>query len=186
MHRDQQLDQVLEEICIPGAQWRIGLEGTPNQLKSTDLLPMAKGWLDFIRRYIMLTSNRSECTMDWAVIIHCIMKGEVIELEDIIPQQIYNIASNLLKKARLDFPHLIYCMCEAAKVKVDKDFPILVERPITKKTMEHLRENHNILREDQIEEEAQQDHPPLPQGHYFSPQEYWQHLASCIEQMRIT
>ncbi|XP_052115347.1 uncharacterized protein LOC127745746 [Arachis duranensis] len=186
MHRNQQLEQVLEEICISGSQWRIGAEGKPNQLKSTDLLPIARGWLDFIRRSIMPTSNRSECTVDRAVMIHCIMKGEVVEVEDIIPEQIYNIASNPLKKTRLGFPHLIYRLCEAAKVKMDNDFHIPVERPITKKTMEHLREHHRVPREDQAEEEAQQDQPPLPQGHYFPPQEYWQQLISSIEQMRIT
>ncbi|KAL4329192.1 hypothetical protein AHAS_Ahas13G0275500 [Arachis hypogaea] len=153
MHRDQQLDQVLEEICILGSQWRIGVEGKPNQLKITDLLPMARRWLDFIRRSIMPTSNRSKCTVDQAVMIHCIMK----------------------KRSG-----------GATKVMVDYDFPIPIERPITKKTTEHLREHHRVSREDQVEEEAQQDHPSLPQGHYFSPQEYWEQLISSIEQMRIT
>ncbi|KAL4329191.1 hypothetical protein AHAS_Ahas13G0275400 [Arachis hypogaea] len=151
MHRDQQLDQVLEEICIPGSQWSIGAEGKLNQLKSTDLLLMARRWLDFIRRSIMPISNRSECTVDRDIMIHCIMKGEIVE----------NIASNPLKKTRLGFPHLIYCLSEAVKVKVDNDFCITVERPITKKTVEHLREHHRVSREDQVEEKAQQDHPPL-------------------------
>ncbi|XP_072062108.1 uncharacterized protein [Arachis hypogaea] len=51
--------------------------------------------------------------------------------------------------------------------------------------METYREQRRVHREEQVEEEAQQDQPPLPQGHYFPPQEYWQQLTFSIEQMRI-
>ncbi|KAL4307015.1 hypothetical protein AHAS_Ahas16G0236000 [Arachis hypogaea] len=108
VNRDRQLDQVLANICIPGAQWRLGSKRRSFQLKSSDLLSLARGWLDFIWRSIMPTSNQSECTVDHAIMIHCIMKGEIVEVEDIIAQQIYSIASNSAKNARLGFPHLIY------------------------------------------------------------------------------
>ncbi|KAL4300204.1 hypothetical protein AHAS_Ahas17G0177500 [Arachis hypogaea] len=107
----------------------------------------------------MPTSNRSKCTMDRAVMIYYIIKGEVVDVEDIIPAQIYNIASNPLKKARLGFPHLIYRLCEAAGVKVENDFPIPVEKQVTKKTMETHREQYRVPKKEQVEEEAQQDQP---------------------------
>ncbi|KAL4344661.1 hypothetical protein AHAS_Ahas11G0200700 [Arachis hypogaea] len=57
VNRDQQLEQVLADICIPEAQWRLGTEGKPCHLKSSDLTSLARGWLDFIWRSIMPTSN---------------------------------------------------------------------------------------------------------------------------------
>ncbi|QHN92794.1 uncharacterized protein DS421_17g587010 [Arachis hypogaea] len=134
----------------------------------------------------MPTNNWSECIVVRSIMIHCIMKGKEVEVGDIIAQQIYSIASNSSTHARLGFPHLIYCLCEAARVKVENDFPIPIERPITKKTMEYIREYQKVHRGEQAEEEAQQDQPPLPQGHYFLSQEYWQQLTSSLEQMRMT
>ncbi|KAL4299601.1 hypothetical protein AHAS_Ahas17G0117200 [Arachis hypogaea] len=154
MDNDQELDLVIKELCVLDSHWRLGVEEKPNHLKSTDLVPLAKGWLDFIRRFIMPTRNRSECTVDRAVMIYSIMKGEAMEVENIIPEQIYEIASSPYKNARLRFPHLIYRLCEAAGVKVENDLPIHVERPITKKRMETHRKQHRVHREEQVQEEA--------------------------------
>ncbi|KAL4357488.1 hypothetical protein AHAS_Ahas09G0191700 [Arachis hypogaea] len=60
MDHNQELGLVIEKLCIPGSQWRLGAEGKPNHLKSADLVLLAKGWLDFIRRSIMPNSNWSE------------------------------------------------------------------------------------------------------------------------------
>ncbi|KAL4355992.1 hypothetical protein AHAS_Ahas09G0042100 [Arachis hypogaea] len=103
----------------------------------------------------MPTSNQSEYTVDRVIMIYCIMKKKEAEVADIIAEKIYTIAANPSKNARLGFPHLIYRICEAAKVKVDNDFFILVERPIAKKIMEHLRDHYRVHREDQAKEEAQ-------------------------------
>ncbi|KAL4337251.1 hypothetical protein AHAS_Ahas12G0091500 [Arachis hypogaea] len=140
MHEDQELDLVIQALCILGSQWRTGAEENLNHLKSNELVPLARGWLDFIRRSIMPTSNRSECTLDRAVMIYSIMKGEVVEVEDIIPKQVYEIASNPYKNGKLGFSHLIYRLCKAAGVRVENDVPIPIEKPITKKRMETHKE----------------------------------------------
>ncbi|KAL4322002.1 hypothetical protein AHAS_Ahas14G0166900 [Arachis hypogaea] len=114
--------------------------------------------------------------------IYSIIKGEVVEVEDIIPKQIYEIASNPYKNGKLGFPHLIYRLCEAAGVRVENDVPIPIEKPITKKRMETHREQHKAHGEKQVQE-AQ---PPLPQRQHDPPPEYWQQLTSSIEQMRVT
>ncbi|KAL4349600.1 hypothetical protein AHAS_Ahas10G0058200 [Arachis hypogaea] len=179
MDHNQKLGLVIEKLCIPGSQWRLGVEGKSNHLKSADLVPLAKGWLDFIRRSIMPTSNRSECTLDRDVMIYSIIQGEVVEVEDIISEKIYKIASNPYKK------HLIYHLCEAAGIRMENDIPISVEKPITKKRMETHREQHRARMEEQVEEEAQQDQPPPQEQKHNPPQEYWQHLTTSIEQMRV-
>ncbi|KAL4369986.1 hypothetical protein AHAS_Ahas06G0020600 [Arachis hypogaea] len=102
----------------------------------------------------MPTSNQFECTMNGAIMIYCIMNGEEMEVEDIIAQQIYSIVSNSSTHARVGFPHLIYHLCEAARVKVKNDFSIPVERPITKKTMEYVKGYQRVHRGEQAREEA--------------------------------
>ncbi|QHO43225.1 uncharacterized protein DS421_5g160980 [Arachis hypogaea] len=179
MDNNQELNLVIEKLYIPGSQWRLGAEGKLNHLKSTDLTPLARGWLDFVRRSIMPTSNRSKCTVDRDVMIYSIIQGEVVEVEDIIPEQIYKIASSPYKKASIRFPHLIYRLCEAAGVKMENDVPISVEKPITKKRMMTHREQRRVHLEEQVEKKAQQDQPP-PQGQHDPPQEYWQQLDERI------
>ena len=77
---DQRLDQVLIDICEEGAQWKIDSRGKPVQLRRHDLKPVARGWLEFIQRSIIPTSNRSEVTIDRAIMIYSIMIGEEVEV----------------------------------------------------------------------------------------------------------
>ncbi|KAL4315504.1 hypothetical protein AHAS_Ahas15G0191700 [Arachis hypogaea] len=183
MDKDKNYDQVLANICLTSVQWRMGADGYPNQLRWSDLKPVTREWLEFIQRSIIPTSNCSECTTGRAVMIYCIMIGHEVDVSEVIPQQIYHIASNDNIYAKLSFPHLIYWVCEAAEVRLDNDFPIPIERLISRKTMEHAREYTRVSRGGQAEEEAQQAHLPslVPQEHYFPPQEYCQQLTSSVE-----
>ncbi|MED6177411.1 hypothetical protein PIB30_097856 [Stylosanthes scabra] len=59
---DQQLDQVLRDLCIPGATWKMGKGRHPKpiQLRKQELLPLARGWQEFIIHNIFPTDNKSE------------------------------------------------------------------------------------------------------------------------------
>ncbi|KAL4336832.1 hypothetical protein AHAS_Ahas12G0049600 [Arachis hypogaea] len=70
--RDQRYDHKLEDICLSGAQWRMGVDELPNQLGQSGLKPVARGWLEFIQRSIISTSNHSEVTVNRAIMIHYI------------------------------------------------------------------------------------------------------------------
>ncbi|MED6171898.1 hypothetical protein PIB30_045149 [Stylosanthes scabra] len=58
---DQRLDEVLADLCIPGATWRLssGQPAVPIQLRRTELHPLAKGWQEFIIHSLVLTSGES-------------------------------------------------------------------------------------------------------------------------------
>ena len=104
---DQRLDQVLMDICVEGAQWKVDSRGKPVQLRRHDLKPVARGWLEFIQRSIIPTSNRSEVTIDRAIMIHSIMIGEEVEVHEIIPQELYKVADkSSTGKVSLSSPHL--------------------------------------------------------------------------------
>ncbi|MED6188158.1 hypothetical protein PIB30_083341 [Stylosanthes scabra] len=83
---DQRLDEVLADLCIPGATWKLssGQPAVPIQLRRTELHPLAKGWQEFIVHSLVPTGNKSEVTIARAILIHCIMRGEEVRAEDII------------------------------------------------------------------------------------------------------
>ncbi|MED6189927.1 hypothetical protein PIB30_100786 [Stylosanthes scabra] len=87
---DQQLDQVLADLCIPGATWKLstGQLRVPIQLRRQELNPVARGWHEFSIHSLIPSSNRSEIPVIRAILIHCIMRGEDVRAEDIIADKI--------------------------------------------------------------------------------------------------
>ncbi|MED6176398.1 hypothetical protein PIB30_087852 [Stylosanthes scabra] len=72
---DQRLDEVIRDICVPGARWKMSSSqpDQPIQLKRQDLTPLARGWAEFIIHSIIPTGNKSEITVARAVLIHSII-----------------------------------------------------------------------------------------------------------------
>ncbi|MED6200816.1 hypothetical protein PIB30_088941 [Stylosanthes scabra] len=77
---DQRLDEVLADLCIPGATWKLssGQPAVPIQLRRTELHPLAKGWQEFIIHSLVPMGNKSEITIARAILIHSIMRGEEV------------------------------------------------------------------------------------------------------------
>ena len=136
VREDKGLDQVLVDICRPGTKWITNSKGVPNQLKRGDLKPVARGWLDFLGRSILPTSNCSEVTVKRAMMIHCIMLGKEVEIHHLISYEIYTIANKNSTVAKLAYPSLISLLCKDAGVRMGVDEFIPSEHPITKKSME--------------------------------------------------
>ncbi|MED6117333.1 hypothetical protein PIB30_109010, partial [Stylosanthes scabra] len=141
---NQKLDEVLRELCIPEATWKLGTGQNPQpiQLRRKELQPLARGWLELIIHNIQPSSNRSEVTVARAILIHSIRKGEDVRVEELISAKIVNMAQNLSLKGKLGFPSLIYKLCKDAKVpfREYKGTPSVEEEsPITAKLMETVR-----------------------------------------------
>ncbi|MED6129072.1 hypothetical protein PIB30_104196 [Stylosanthes scabra] len=81
---DEQLDQVLANLCIPGATWKLSTRQmrVPIQLRRQELNPVARGWHEFSIHSLIPSSNRSEIPVIRVILIHCIMRGEDQEDED--------------------------------------------------------------------------------------------------------
>ena len=86
------------------------------------------------------TSNRSEVTIDRAIMIHSIMIGEEVKVHEIIPQELYKVADKSSNLAKLAFPHLICHLCNSAGIDIEEDILIDEDKPITKKRMEQTRD----------------------------------------------
>ncbi|MED6162957.1 hypothetical protein PIB30_075412, partial [Stylosanthes scabra] len=128
-NKDYRLEHVLEDLCIEGGDWVRHKDGRPHYLRRADLEPMTKGWYDFVCRSILPTTNRSELTVERAVLIHSIIIGENINVEEIIANQIYKFVYKTDLSSSLPFPSIIAALCADAKVPAIKDDTLIPQEP---------------------------------------------------------
>ncbi|MED6226109.1 hypothetical protein PIB30_100260, partial [Stylosanthes scabra] len=102
-------------MCEEGAEWVRHRDGRPHYLRRSDLEPMLKGWYEFVCRSILPTTNRSELTLEKAMLIHSIIIGENINVEEIIAEQIYKFVYKTDISSSLLFPSIIAALCADAK-----------------------------------------------------------------------
>ncbi|MED6223261.1 hypothetical protein PIB30_072313 [Stylosanthes scabra] len=127
--KDYRLDHVLEDLCIIGADWVHPKYGGPHYLRRADLEPMTKGWYEFICRSILPTTNRSELTVERAVLIHSIIIGENINVEEIIADQIYKFVYQTDVSSSLPFPSIIAALCADPKILAIPDDTLIPQEP---------------------------------------------------------
>ncbi|MED6173875.1 hypothetical protein PIB30_063769 [Stylosanthes scabra] len=169
-NKDYRLDHVQEDLCIEGGEWVRHKDGRPHYLRRADLEPMTKGWYDFVCRSIMPTTNRSELTVERAVLIHSIIIGENINVEDIIAKQFYKFIYKQDLSSSLPFPSIIAALCADAKVPAIKgDNMIGKEAPICGAAMLRTREARQ-----RNPREARQEVPPPQQPPQEQPQVHQQ------------
>ncbi|MED6177856.1 hypothetical protein PIB30_101971 [Stylosanthes scabra] len=125
-----------------GAEWVRHRDGRPHYIRRSDLEPMTKGWYEFICRSILPTTNRSELTVERAMLIHSIIIGENINVEEIIAEQIYKFVNKADISSSLPFPSIIAALCADAKIPaIPDDTLIPQEPPIVAEAMARTRES---------------------------------------------
>ncbi|MED6187379.1 hypothetical protein PIB30_075883 [Stylosanthes scabra] len=168
------LDEVIAYLCVEGAQWVRHTDGRSHFLRRTNLQPMARGWNDFVCRSIMPTTNRCEVNVEQAVLIHTIIIGEDIQVDEIIAEQMYKFVNKTNTRSKLPFPSAIALLCKEAKITIPGDTLIPQEDPIDGVAMGRVRgprePRENPPLEQEIEEEAlQQQHQDFQQQQNFPP-----------------
>ncbi|MED6187641.1 hypothetical protein PIB30_078298 [Stylosanthes scabra] len=168
------LDEVLACLCVEGAQWVRHPNGRPHFLRRTDLQPMARDWYEFVCRSIIPTTNHFEVNVERAVLIHAIIIGEDIQVDEIIAKQMYKFVKKTNTRSKLPFPSIIALLCKEEKVTIPGDTLIPQEDPIDGVAMGRVRgpreprQNHPL--EQEVEEEApQQQHQHFQQQHNSPP-----------------
>ncbi|MED6163132.1 hypothetical protein PIB30_076892 [Stylosanthes scabra] len=168
---DQRLDEVLRDLCIPEATWKMSSSqpAVPIQLRRTDLQPLARGWQEFIIHSLVPTGNKSEVTTTRAILIHSIMQGEDVRAEDIIANNMATIAQGLTSKGNLAHPSTIYKLCKDAGVPL-REFTRTPRIPelsyITAKRMETIRFSRNQPQQQQEDEEEDEPMPQADEGNF--------------------
>ncbi|MED6197621.1 hypothetical protein PIB30_058248 [Stylosanthes scabra] len=126
-NEDFRLDHILYDMCEEGAEWVRHRDGRPHYLRRSDLEPMTKGC--------------SELTVERAMLIHSIIIGENINVEEIIAEQIYKFIYKTDISSSLPFPSIIAALCADAKIPaIPDDTLIPQEPPIVAEAMTRTRE----------------------------------------------
>ncbi|MED6175938.1 hypothetical protein PIB30_083058 [Stylosanthes scabra] len=184
---DYRLDHVQEDLCIEGGEWVRHKDGRPHYLRRANLEPMTKGWYDFVCRSIMPTTNHSELTVERAVLIHSIIIGENINVEDIIAKQFYKFIYKKDLASSLPFPSIIAALCADAKVPTIKNDSMIPQEPaIVGAAM--LRTRETRARQARQEAPPPQQPPqmhPQPQVHQQQeiPSSFYAHFEASMSQI---
>ncbi|MED6196749.1 hypothetical protein PIB30_050294 [Stylosanthes scabra] len=157
---DLRLDDVLRDFCVEGAQWVLHDDGRHHFLRRADLKAMARGWYEFVIRSIMPTGNLSEVTVEWVVLIHSIILGEDIQVDEIIAEQFYKFINKTGIRTMLPFLGVIQRLCNEANVSIldDTMIPQATERTMREIqqqgipiTMDNLK-IHRLREEEMLQE----------------------------------
>ncbi|MED6188813.1 hypothetical protein PIB30_089479 [Stylosanthes scabra] len=113
--------------------------------------------LEEVIRDICVPGNKSEIMVARAILIHSIIKGEDVRVEDLISDNIAIVAEGVQGKGKLIFPSTIYIRCKEVGVSFGEfrgTEYIPIEKPITARVMVIPRgKNANYIQEQHTEEE---------------------------------
>ncbi|MED6214653.1 hypothetical protein PIB30_105316, partial [Stylosanthes scabra] len=154
-------------------------------LRRAYLEPMTKGWYEFICRSILPTTNRSELTVERAVLIHSIIIGENINVEEIIAEQIYKFVYKTNVSSSLPFPSIIAALCADAKIPaIPDDTLIPQEPPIVGVAMTRTRNPRPAKQATPPQQEPPQEQPQ-PQFHHQQdfPSNFYTHFDASMSQI---
>ncbi|MED6139454.1 hypothetical protein PIB30_084006 [Stylosanthes scabra] len=116
-------------MCEEGAEWVHHRDRRPHYLRRSNLEPMTKGWYEFVCRSILRTTNRSKLTVKRAMLIHSIIIGENINVEEIIAEQIYKFVYKTDISSSLPFPSIIAALCADARIPAIPDDTLIPQEP---------------------------------------------------------
>ncbi|MED6222528.1 hypothetical protein PIB30_065285 [Stylosanthes scabra] len=129
----------------------------------------------------MPTTNRLELTVERAVLIHSIIIGENINVEEIIAKQFYKFIYKTDLASSLPFPSIIAALCADAKVPAIKNNSMIPQEPaIVGAAMLKTRET----RARQARQEAPPPQQP-PQVHQQQeiPSSFYTHFDASMSQI---
>ncbi|MED6164431.1 hypothetical protein PIB30_090008 [Stylosanthes scabra] len=105
---DQRLDEVLADLCIPEATWKLssGQPAVPIQLRRTERHPLAKGWQEFIIHLLVpMGTNPNKGNLGFPSTIYKLCKDAGVPLREFrrtskIPEESY-IAAKRIESTRI-------------------------------------------------------------------------------------
>ncbi|MED6198325.1 hypothetical protein PIB30_065278 [Stylosanthes scabra] len=148
-NKDFRINQILYDMCEEGAEWVRHRNGRPHYLRRSDLEPMTKGWYE-------------------AMLIHSIIIGKNINVEEIIAEQIYKFVYKADISSSLPFPSIIAALCADARIPaIPDDTLIPQEPPIVAEPMARTRESRA-----KNPRQTRQATPPQQQPQFQHQQEF--------------
>ncbi|MED6160543.1 hypothetical protein PIB30_052368 [Stylosanthes scabra] len=137
-------------------------------------------------RSILPTTNRSELTMERAVLIHSIIIGENTNVEEIIADQFYKFVYKTDLSSSLPFPSIIAALCLDAKVTTLKDDTLInQEVPIVGEALVRTRETRTRNPRQEAPPQQPLQEQPQPQVHQQQdfPSSFYTHFDASMSQI---
>ncbi|MED6189555.1 hypothetical protein PIB30_097094 [Stylosanthes scabra] len=139
---------------------------------------------EFVCRSILPTTNRSELTVERAMLIHSIIIDENINVEEIIAEQIYKFVYKTDISSSLPFPSIIASLCADAKIRaIPNDTLIPQEPPIVAEAMVRTREPRARARQATPPQQHPQQPPQFQQQQDFS-SSFYTHFDTSMSQIQ--
>lgn len=117
------LEQVLETIGRPGAQWTMRGDD-PLSFQTSELNNLNKAWLSFIGAKLKPVTHYSDVNKDRAILLYAIVTGKSIDVGRIIQQSIRH-SRRASTTGGLGHPSLITALCREAGVTWQQDEELL-------------------------------------------------------------
>ncbi|MED6224766.1 hypothetical protein PIB30_087326, partial [Stylosanthes scabra] len=120
----------------------------------------------------MPTTNRSEVNVEWAVLIHAIIIGDDIQVNEIIAEQMYKFVNKTNTRSKLPFTSVIALLCKEAKVTIPGDTLIPQGDPIEGVAMGRVRGPREPRQDPPLEQEIEEEAPQQQHQHFQQQQNF--------------
>ncbi|PWG75137.1 hypothetical protein DF186_14220, partial [Enterococcus hirae] len=70
---NNELEEIVIDICVIGADWERYADKRFRFIKRGDFSPEVKGWFEFVRRFIFSAVNNSEVNINRVIMVYCLV-----------------------------------------------------------------------------------------------------------------
>lgn len=139
---NEQLNAVVREVGIEGAQWR--LSKTEKQtFQAAYLKREANTWLGFVKLRLLPTTHDSTVSQDRVLLVFAILKSLSIDVGKIIYSEIHNCWRKKVDKRF--FPSTITILCQRARVpESNEDIKLFDKGIIDTPNLTRLRRTQEV------------------------------------------
>nr|KYP53548.1 hypothetical protein KK1_024441 [Cajanus cajan] len=116
MPSDIRHTQIEEAVCREGGRFHQSTHGLPLHIKRTNLLPVAKIWMNLIHSNLAPVDHASDIHLNRSYILFNILSGKRIDLGTLIAEEIQSCADSTIGNAKLGHPSQITHLCRRAGV----------------------------------------------------------------------
>ncbi|GMN69096.1 hypothetical protein TIFTF001_038155 [Ficus carica] len=115
---ENQLSEIVKEICVPGTEWIKSTRGSIS-LSRCNLKPGPMIWNHFLKSKLMPSTHDHTVNKDRIILLFAIVVGRKLDVGGVISEQIGVCASR--QSGSLWFPSLITSLCLAQGVEPKRD-----------------------------------------------------------------
>ncbi|MCI05967.1 hypothetical protein A2U01_0027022, partial [Trifolium medium] len=118
-HTEDEYTEMPRTLALPGRDWHYTSREARSRLQITDMMPVAKGWAKWLVRNFESCSNETEIIMSRCHTIYAIMRGEPIQIGEMIARSIKRMITGL--NSYIGHPFINTTLCQRLHVPIEDD-----------------------------------------------------------------